>query len=85
MTLALANELGPFGVRVNTIAPGEIQVDRDPDVYLADPGRERISRVPLRRAGTPPDVAVRAVFLASHASDFISGTVILVDGGQLAT
>ena len=85
LTLALANELGPFGVRVNTIAPGEIQVDRDPDVYLAGPGRERISRVPLRRPGTPPDVAALAVFLASDASDYISGTVIPVDGGQLAT
>ena len=85
LTLALANELGPFGVRVNTIAPGEIQVDRDPDVYLAGPGRERISRVPLRRAGTPPDVAALAVFLASDASDYFSRTVIPVDGGQLAT
>ena len=37
----------------NTIEPGEIQVDRDPEVYLAGPGRERLSRVPLRRAGTP--------------------------------
>jgi 2-deoxy-D-gluconate 3-dehydrogenase len=70
---------------VNTIAPGEIQVDRDPDVYLAGPGRERLSRVPLRRAGTPQDVAALAVFLASDASAYISGTVIPVDGGQLAT
>ena len=85
LTLALADELGPLGIRVNTIAPGEIQVDRDPEVYLAGPGRERLSRVPLRRAGTPEDVAALVVFLASDASAYISGTVIPVDGGQLAT
>jgi NAD(P)-dependent dehydrogenase (short-subunit alcohol dehydrogenase family) len=85
LTLALANELGPHGVRVNTIAPGEIQVGRDPDVYLAGPGRERLSRVPLRRAGTPQDVSALAVFLASDSSNYISGTIIPVDGGQLAT
>lgn len=85
LTLALATELGPSGIRVNTIAPGEIQVDRDPEVYLAGPGRERLSRVPLRRAGAPQDVAALSVFLASDASDYISGTVIPVDGGQLAT
>ncbi len=85
LTFALASELGPSGIRVNTIAPGEIQVERDRDVYRSGPGRERIRRVPLRRPGTPHDVAMLAVFLASDASDYISGTVIPIDGGQLAT
>ena len=46
---------------------------------------ERIRRVPLRRPGTPAEVAALAVFLASDASGYISGTVIPIDGGQLAT
>jgi len=70
---------------VNTIAPGEIQVDRDPTVYRSGPGRERILRVPLRRPGTPREVAMLAVFLASDASEYITGTIIPIDGGQLAT
>jgi NAD(P)-dependent dehydrogenase (short-subunit alcohol dehydrogenase family) len=85
LTFALASELGPHGIRVNTIAPGEIQVDRDPDVYRSGPGKERISRVPLRRPGTPHEVGLLAVFLASDAAAYISGTVIPIDGGQLAT
>ena len=85
LTIALAGELGPHGIRVNTIAPGEIQVERDPEVYRSGPGRERISRVPLRRPGTPAEIGRLAVFLASDASSYISGTVIPIDGGQLAT
>ena len=85
LTFALASELGPHGIRVNTIAPGEVQVERDPVVYQAGPGLERIQRVPLRRPGTPAEVAALAVFLASDASAYISGTVIPIDGGQLAT
>ena len=85
LTIALADDLGPFGIRVNTIAPGEIQVGRDPTVYLDGPGRERIGRVPLRRPGTPGEIGDLAVFLASDESAYISGTVIPVDGGQLAT
>ena len=85
LTYALASELGPHGIRVNTIAPGEVQVERDPEVYRSGPGRERIARVPLRRPGTPAEIAQLAVFLASDASAYISGTIIPIDGGQLAT
>jgi NAD(P)-dependent dehydrogenase (short-subunit alcohol dehydrogenase family) len=85
LTIALADDLGPFGIRVNTIAPGEIQVGRDPAVYLDGPGRERIGRVPLRRPGTPAEIGALAVFLASDESAYISGTIIPVDGGQLIT
>ena len=85
LTLALASELGPHGIRVNTIAPGEVQVERDPLVYESGPGRDRIQRVPLRRPGTPAEVAALAVYLASDASSYISGAIIPIDGGQLAT
>jgi NAD(P)-dependent dehydrogenase (short-subunit alcohol dehydrogenase family) len=76
LTFALASELGPHGIRVNNIAPGEVQVERDPIAYQSGPGLARIQRVPLRRPGKPAEVAALAVFLASDASAYISGTVI---------
>ncbi len=85
LTFAMASELGPLGVRVNTIAPGEIQVETATDVYTSPAGRERLTRLPLRRPGSPSDIAALAVFLASDESAYLSGTVIPVDGGQLAT
>ena len=85
LTVALAGELGPHGIRVNTIAPGEILVGRQADIYQSGSGLERIMRVPLRRPGTPREVGLLAVFLASAASEYISGTIIPIDGGQLAT
>jgi NAD(P)-dependent dehydrogenase (short-subunit alcohol dehydrogenase family) len=83
LTAALAAEWGPLGVRVNAIAPAATRtpvVDR----RLADhPGREEylLARLPLRRLATPEDIASCALFLASHASDFVTGETILVDGG----
>lgn len=80
LTKALANELGPLGVRVNAIAPGYIDTG-----YLAAYPieiREGIRfQHPLGRLGTPDDVAAVVAFLASDLSSFVSGAVIAVDGG----
>jgi 3-oxoacyl-[acyl-carrier protein] reductase len=81
MTRSLAAEWGPFGVRVNAIAPGAI----DTELWrqeLSGEVRESVSRlVPLRRAGRPSEIAALAVFLASEESSFVTAQVIGVDGG----
>jgi NAD(P)-dependent dehydrogenase (short-subunit alcohol dehydrogenase family) len=82
MTRQLAYELGPT-VRVNAIAPGLIRTELARAVWEV---REPIltAKLPLRRLGTPEDVAEAAVFLASGASSWITGQTLVVDGGALA-
>lgn len=73
------------GICVNCIAPG--YMDTDLNVELTDPANPRFteisSRIPAGRWGTPDDVKGLVVFLSSHASDYINGTVIPCDGGYL--
>jgi len=81
LTLSWARELAPFGITVNTVAPGFIPVERHADVpdeirnaYLAS--------VPAGRMGTPGDIAHAVSFLASEQAGFITGQRIVVDGGR---
>ncbi len=84
MTRALALELGPLGIRVNTINPGWIEVDRTRK-ELSDDDRDRVEAMhPLGRIGTPQDVASTASFLTSDDAAFITGASLLVDGGRTA-
>jgi NAD(P)-dependent dehydrogenase (short-subunit alcohol dehydrogenase family) len=85
-TRSLAIELGPSGIRVNSVAPGVV----DTDMWAKNksiPGvSERIeSQTPLRRWGTPEDIGDVIVFLASDAARFITGETISVDGGLAHT
>ena len=82
MTRNLAHEFGPDNVRVNTIAPGLIRTDFA-RALLEDPEREKAtaSQVPLRRVGEPPEIASGIAFLASEASAFMTGQVLVIDGG----
>ena len=77
LTKAVAKELAAKNVCCNAIAPGFIMTDMtkelDTDAYLAS--------IPMKKLGTPEDVAKAAVFLASDMSDYITGEVIRVDGG----
>ncbi|MFD4022188.1 SDR family NAD(P)-dependent oxidoreductase [Streptomyces sp. NPDC058576] len=84
-TRALAVELGPLGIRVNSLAPGAVETELNREV-LAVPGHREnvVQRIPLGRIGTPEDIAGAAVFLAGDASRFVTGVVLPVDGGQLA-
>lgn len=85
LTKALANEWAGMGVQVNAIAPGYISTDNT--VALRnDPARNKaiLERIPAGRWGEPEDLQGMAVFLASAASDYVSGSVFVVDGGWMA-
>jgi 3alpha(or 20beta)-hydroxysteroid dehydrogenase len=85
MTKCAAMELGPKGIRVNSIHPGMIDTPMT-RVHGGDAAMEfGASRVPLRRVGYPEDIAPLYVFLASDESSYINGAEISIDGGVTAT
>lgn len=85
LTKALANEWAARGVQVNAIAPGYINTDNAAPL-IADPvrGPAILSRIPMGRWGEPDDLKGAIVFLASRASDYVTGSILTVDGGWLA-
>jgi NAD(P)-dependent dehydrogenase (short-subunit alcohol dehydrogenase family) len=83
LTRSLAAEWGPFGVRVNALAPGYIKTDMSP-VDEPQFRRHWIDDAPLQRYGTVEELAPAVVFLASDASSFITGSVLVADGGYTA-
>jgi len=85
LTKALANEWAPKGVQVNAIAPGYIATDNTA-ALRADPVRNPaiLARIPAGRWGVPDDFKGAVVFLASRASDYVNGSILVVDGGWLA-
>lgn len=86
MTRMLAVEWAPYGINVNCICPQLTRTEavgrvlQNPTLY-----DEAVSRTPMGRIGEPEDIAGAAVFLASSAADFITGQVLVVDGGRMAT
>jgi NAD(P)-dependent dehydrogenase (short-subunit alcohol dehydrogenase family) len=80
LTRSLAAEWGPFGVRVNALAPGYIKTDMSP-VDEPQFRRHWIEDAPLERYGTVEELAPAIVFLASDASAFVTGSVLVADGG----
>ena len=85
MTKALANEWAPHGIRVNAIAPGYMATNNT-RALREDPVRFKaiLDRIPAGRWGVPEDLQGAAVFLASAASDYVTGHILVVDGGWLA-
>jgi dihydroanticapsin dehydrogenase len=86
---SLTAELGPLGIRINTIMPGWIDTAfNDPFwQYQKDPGERRVAieqQIPLRRQGQPDEVSSMVLFLASPAGRYIAGTSIVIDGGYTA-
>lgn len=84
LTKALSNEWASQGINVNAIAPGYMATEMNTKLIEdATRNTEILSRIPAKRWGTPEDMAGTAIFLASSASDYLSGAVIPVDGGYL--
>jgi len=78
----LAREVGADGITVNTIAPGRIDTDRLRSLYGdGGPPAADLEHVPVRRLGTPAEIAAVAAFLASDRAGYVTGAVIPVDGG----
>jgi NAD(P)-dependent dehydrogenase (short-subunit alcohol dehydrogenase family) len=80
-----ANELGPYGIRVNAVCPGLIRT-RLTEAYFSNGEvlKPYFQQIPLGRGGQPEEVANAMVFLASDAAAYITGAALLVDGGQMA-
>jgi len=77
LTREMAHDFGPLGVRVNAIAPGEVETS------ILSPGTEKIvEQLPLRRLGQPEEVAATIFFLCAQDSSYITGTEIEINGGQ---
>ena len=80
-TRALASEVGPLGIRVNAITPGSTQTEIPRATITPEQRQVMAAQTALRRVQTPDDIIGALVFLASHASDFITGQTLNVDGG----
>ncbi|GAB4533822.1 MAG: SDR family oxidoreductase [Anaerolineae bacterium] len=85
LTKTLAIELGPHNIRVNCVCPGYIVTESVQAMDSAEFVQDYIdNKIPLRRTGTPEEVAAVIAFLASDDASFVHGESILIDGGQLA-
>ena len=86
LTRQLAHELGPFGINVNSVAPGLIVSNPDTEKQWARYGAEgqaaMLGRIALRRMGTADDIAGAVLFFASDLAGFVNGQVLQVDGGR---
>ena len=86
LTRQLAHELGPFGIRVNGVAPGFVRTNAATERQWAGYGpegqRALVDRVAMKRLGTPEEIAKVVVFFASDLASFVNGQTLSVDGGQ---
>jgi NAD(P)-dependent dehydrogenase (short-subunit alcohol dehydrogenase family) len=85
MTKQLALELARFGIRCNALAPGYFETDLNHDFFATEEGIRLIKRIPQRRLGRVEDLDGPLLLLASHASRFMTGSVITVDGGHMVS
>ena len=82
LTRALAIELAPHHIRVNAIAPGYSETERNREFLAGAAGQRLLERIAARRFGEPADLDGAVLLLASDASSFMTGSVITIDGGH---
>ena len=85
LTKALSNDWAGKGIQINAIAPGYMDTEMSKDLQQMEQGKQLTKRIPMGRWGHPEDLMGTVVFLASSASDYISGVTLPVDGGHLAS
>jgi NAD(P)-dependent dehydrogenase (short-subunit alcohol dehydrogenase family) len=83
ITQSLARELGPWGIRVNAIAPGPTDTEATRAIVPAPYLKQMLAQMPLARLGTPQDLVGTLLFLLSEDAAWMTGQVINVDGGQI--
>ncbi len=85
LTKSMAMELARFHIRVNAIAPGYIETDINRNFFQTEGGKKLIKRIPQRKLGSIEDLLGPLLLLASDASEYMTGSVIAVDGGHLVS
>ncbi len=83
LTKSLSSELAPFGIRVNSVAPGWVDTDMSHPALTSPDGPKYLSLIPLGRAATPRELASPIVFMASEWASFITGEILNVNGGAV--
>jgi NAD(P)-dependent dehydrogenase (short-subunit alcohol dehydrogenase family) len=85
LTKAMALELARHRIRVNALAPGYVETAMNRDFFASDAGQALIKRIPQRRIGMPDELDGALLLLASDAGSYMSGSVVTVDGGHVAS
>ncbi len=85
MTKALALELAPRNIRVNALAPGYVETELNREYLASEHGQKQLKRIPFRRPGTMEELSGPLLLLASDASDYMTGSILAVDGGHLVS